>query len=60
MDTFIWELTAGFSGENHYYTMTQEYNDNGIVTNPYNGVKFGDPDLSMVLRGIQINSDLMV
>jgi hypothetical protein len=59
-NTFIWELTAGFSGENHYYTMTQEYNDNGVVTNPYNGVKFGDPDLSMVLRGIQINNDLTV
>jgi hypothetical protein len=59
-NTFIWELTAGFSGSDKYYTMTQEYNDNGIVTNPYHGIKFGDPDLSMVLRGVQLNTDLTV
>jgi len=59
-NTFIWDLTAGFSGSNNYYTMTQEYNDDGVVTNPYNGVLFGDPNLSMVLRGIQINSNMTV
>jgi hypothetical protein len=57
-NTFIWSLTAGFSGDNNYYTMTQEYNDNGVVTDPYNGILFGDPELSMVLRGIQISPDL--
>lgn len=59
-NTFIWELTAGFSGGDRYYTMTQEYNDIGVVSVPFNGIKFGDPDLSMVLRGIQINNDLTV
>lgn len=59
-NTYIWELTAGFAANDHYYTMTQEYNDNGVVTNPYHGVKFGDPDLSMVLRGLQVNSNLTV
>jgi hypothetical protein len=56
-NTFIWDLTAGFAANDKYYVITQEYNDNGVVTNPYHGVKFGDPDLSLVLRGIQINSD---
>lgn len=56
-NTFIWDLTAGFAANDKYYVMTQEYNDNGVVTNPYHGVKFGDPDLSLVLRGIQLNSD---
>jgi len=59
-NTFIWELTADFSDGDRYYTMTQEYNDNGVVTSPYHGIKFGDPDLSMVLRGIQVNSNLSV
>ncbi|NCA21123.1 MAG: T9SS C-terminal target domain-containing protein, partial [Crocinitomicaceae bacterium] len=56
-NTFIWDLTAGFAANDKYYVITQEYNDNGVVTNPVNGVKFGDPDLSLVLRGIQLNSD---
>jgi hypothetical protein len=56
-NTFIWDLTAGFAANDKYYVITQEYNDDGIVTNPVNGVKFGDPDLSLVLRGIQLNSD---
>lgn len=56
-NTFVWDLTAGFAANDKYYVITQEYNDNGVVTNPYNGVKFGDPDLSLVLRGIQINSN---
>jgi hypothetical protein len=56
-NTFIWDLTAGFGSNDKYYTITQEYNDDGVVTNPINGVKFGDPDLSMVLRGIQLNSN---
>jgi hypothetical protein len=55
--TFIWDLTAGFASNDRYYTITQEYNDNGVVTNPINGVKFGDPDLSLVLRGMQLNSN---
>lgn len=59
-NTFIWELTAGFSGSNRYYTMTQEYNDNGIVTSPYKGILFGNPELSMVLRGMQVNSNLTI
>jgi hypothetical protein len=50
-------LTAGFAANDKYYVITQEYNDDGVVTNPVNGVKFGDPDLSLVLRGIQLNSD---
>jgi hypothetical protein len=58
--TFIWELTSGFSVNNNYYVITQEYNDDGIVDSPLNGVKFGDPSLSMVLRGIKINDDLSV
>jgi len=56
-NTFVWDLTAGFAANDKYYVITQEYNDNGVVTNPVNGVKFGDPDLSLVLRGIQLNSD---
>ncbi len=56
-NTFIWDLTAGFAANDKYYVITQEYNDDGVVTNPVNGVKFGDPDLSLVLRGIQLNSD---
>jgi len=51
-NTFIWELTTGFSANNNYYVMTQEYNDQGIVNIPFNGALFGDPELSMVLRGI--------
>jgi hypothetical protein len=56
-NTFVWDLTAGFAENDNYYVITQEYNDNGVVTAPINGVKFGDPDLSLVLRGLQINSD---
>ena len=55
--TFIWELTTGFAADNRYYILTQEYNDNGVVIDPYNGVTFGDSELSMVLRGLQVNSD---
>lgn len=58
--TYVWELTTGFSADNRYYTMTQEYNDNGVVTNPHNGILFGEQNLSMVLRGLQVNSDLTV
>lgn len=56
-NTFIWDLTAGFAANDKYYVITQEYNDDGVVTSPINGVKFGDPDLSLVLRGIQLNAD---
>jgi len=60
-NTFIWELTTGFGNGNNFYTLTQEYNEQtGIVTNPNNGVLFGDPDLSMVLRGLQIDNNLIV
>jgi hypothetical protein len=40
--------------------MTQEYNDNGVITKPVNGVLFGDPELSMVLRGLKVNNDLTI
>jgi hypothetical protein len=40
--------------------MTQEYNDNGPVTNPHKGIMFGDPELSMVLRGLKVNNDLTI
>ncbi len=59
-NTFIWDMTAGFGADNKYYVMTQEYNDNGVVKNPYKGVMFGNPELSMVLRGLQINNDLTI
>jgi hypothetical protein len=59
-NAFIWELSTGFSAEDRFYVLTQEYTDNGIVTNPVNGVQFGDPELSLVLRGVQINPNLTV
>jgi hypothetical protein len=59
-NAFIWELATGFSAEDRFYVLTQEYTDNGIVTNPVNGVQFGDPELSLVLRGVQINPNLTV
>jgi len=59
-NTFIWDMTAGFGSDNKYYVMTQEYNDDGVVKNPYKGVMFGNPELSMVLRGLQINNDLTI
>lgn len=59
--TFAWEMDAGFGGNNRFYVLTQEYNEStGIVTNPSNGVLFGDPNLSMVLRGVQVNNDLTI
>ena len=59
--TFIWDMTTGFGPDNHYYVMTQEYNDNGPITeNPKNGVLFGDKELSMVLRGLKVNDDLTI
>ena len=59
--TFIWDMTTGFGPDNHYYVMTQEYNDNGpIIENPKNGVLFGDKELSMVLRGLKVNDDLTI
>jgi hypothetical protein len=58
--TFIWDMTAGFGPDNQYYVMTQEYNDNGPVTNPHKGIMFGDPELSMVLRGLKVNNDLTI
>jgi hypothetical protein len=59
-NTFIWDMSAGFGAENQYYVMTQEYNDNGVITKPVNGVLFGDPELSMVLRGLKVNNDLTI
>ncbi len=59
-NAFIWELTTGFSAEDKFYVLTQEYNDNGVVMNPLNGVKFGDPELSMVLRGVKVNDNLTI
>ena len=56
-NTFIWDMTASFGADNQYYVMTQEYNDNGVVKNPYKGVMFGNPELSMVLRGLKVNSN---
>jgi hypothetical protein len=40
--------------------MTQEYNNDGVVTKPKNGVLFGNQELSMVLRGLKINDDLTI
>ncbi len=59
-NTFIWDMTAGFGHDNQYYVMTQEYSDDGIVKNPHSGVLFGDPELSMVLRGLKVNNDLTI
>ena len=59
-NTFIWDMTTGFGPDNQYYVMTQEYNDNGPVTNPHQGILFGDPELSMVLRGLKVNDDLTI
>lgn len=59
-NTFIWDMTAGFGPDNQYYVMTQEYSDDGIVKNPHSGVLFGDPELSMVLRGLKVNDDLTI
>ncbi len=59
-NTFIWDMTAGFGPDNQYYVMTQEYSDDGIVKNPHSGVLFGDPELSMVLRGLKVNNDLTI
>ena len=57
---FIWHLSTGFGNGNNFYTLTQEYGQNGIVTNPSNGILFGDHGLSMVLRGLVVNPDLTV
>lgn len=59
-NTFIWELAAGFSAGNRFYTLTQEYSKDGAVQKPKNGTLFGDPSLSMVLRGVQIADNLSV
>ena len=59
-NTFIWDMTAGFGPDNQYYVMTQEYSDDGVVKNPHSGVLFGDPELSMVLRGLKVNNDLTI
>jgi len=55
---YVWELASGFSSGNRFYTLTQEYNESGVVSNPKNGVIFGDPNLSLVLRGLQVNNDM--
>ncbi len=57
-NTYVWDLASGFSSGNNFYTLTQEYNENGIVTNPKNGVIFGDPNLSLVLRGLRVNDNM--
>jgi len=58
--TFIWDCTTGFGNQNSFYIMTQEYNNDGVVTKPKNGVLFGNQELSMVLRGVKINDDLTI
>jgi hypothetical protein len=55
---YVWELGTGFGYGNNFYILTQEYDKNGIVTSPKNGTLFGDPSLSLVLRGVLINNDL--
>lgn len=59
-NNFIWEMTSGFGNNNKYYTMTQEYDDDGIIDIPSKGILFGDPSLSMILRGYQIENDLSI
>ena len=59
-NTFIWSIDAGFGNNNVLYTITQEYNSAGVVTNPSNGILFGDHSLSMVFRAIQVNHALNV
>ncbi|MDX2001369.1 MAG: T9SS type A sorting domain-containing protein [Chitinophagales bacterium] len=59
--TKIIDVDAGFGDDNVLYILTQETDpDNGTVTNPPYGVMFGEADLSMVLRGLQVNNDLSV
>ncbi len=59
-NTNVWELNTAFSNNNKFYTLTQEYNSSGPVTSPSNGVLFGDPSASMVLRGTTVNSNLTI
>ena len=59
-NTYIWDLTTGFGNDNRFYTMSQEYNDNGVISSPEHGIIFGDPELSLVLRGYQFDSNLTI
>src|SRR5207249_1437636 len=59
-NTYVWSLDAGFGNNNVLYTITQEYDSAGPVTNPSNGILFGDPTLSMVFRAIQVDHSLNV
>ena len=58
-NAFVWQLDAGFGGADNFYTLTQEEDASG-GTNATNGVRFGNPDYNMVLRGIKVNSNLTV
>jgi len=59
-NVFIWDMDAKFGSNDILYLITQETDTvNGTYT-PSNGIEFGYEDLNMVIRGLQVNSDLSV
>jgi hypothetical protein len=37
---YVWEVDNGYGDDNNFYVITQEYDKNGPVTNPKNGILF--------------------
>ena len=57
---FVWYFDNGFADNDRFYVITQEYDNNGPVSAPKNGILFGDPGYGLVLRGVQVNNDLSI
>lgn len=57
-NNFIWYMDAGFGNNNVLYTITQEYGSSGPISNPSNGILFGDASASMVFRAIEVDNSL--
>jgi hypothetical protein len=62
---YVWDMEVLLSRTNILYTLSQEQDTvvhelyGGMYT-PVNGVLFGDPEMGLVLRGTEINSNLTV
>jgi hypothetical protein len=62
---YVWDMEVLLSRNNVLYTLSQEQDTvvhelyGGMYT-PVNGILFGTPDMGLVLRGTEVNSNLTV
>ncbi len=62
---FAWEMDIVLGRDNKLYTLSQEQDTvsdelNDHYYSPVTGILFGDPEMRLVLRGMQVNDDLTV